>query len=105
MPVFYGNFQVSTIIGALARFLSNALVLLSKSSSSSLSPPSLADGVYSLAIIAAFLFPVFNLARSFLSSGSFEGPNLAWRETFAPNPSLQENVKDFGEQLTISHQH
>jgi hypothetical protein len=42
------------------------------------------------ALLVAFLFPTFNLASSFLSIGSFEGPTLARRETFAPSPSLQK---------------
>jgi hypothetical protein len=73
--------------GAGTFLLAKALVLLSSSSSSSL-----ATAVDSLAILAAFLFSASNLACNFLSTGSFEGPTLVCRETFAPKPSLQRLV-------------
>lgn len=82
-------------VGGAALFFANALVLLSKSwssSSSSLPCPFLADGVESSALLAAFLLPAFNLACNFLSTGSFKGPILDWRETFAPSPSLQNHA-------------
>lgn len=79
-------------VGGTSLFFSNVLVLLSDFSSSSFSPcPSLVEGVDSSAILAAFLFPTFNLICNFLSTGSFEAPIFYWHETFAPSPSLRQH--------------
>lgn len=79
-------------VGEASLFISNVLVLLSNSSSSSFSPcPSLVEGVDSSAILAAFLFSTFNLICNFLSTGSFEGPIFYWHETFVPSPSLRQH--------------
>lgn len=85
---------IDEVKGTTATFLLvNAVVLLSTSSlSSSSSKASLAIVADSLAILAAFLFSAPNLACNFLATGSFEGPTLDWRETFAPRPSLQRCV-------------
>lgn len=85
-------------------FFSKTLVLLSNSPSLSsplsLSHPPLAEATESSAFLAAFLFPASNLACNFFSTGSFDGPNLDWRATFAPSPSLQNHRK----QLTTKQQ-